>query len=209
MTPTLKQLHYFVALAETLHYGRAAMRCHITQPALSMQMRELEATLRAALVERTPQGLMLTAEGEEVARRARAILLAVGELVDWTRHAGGALRLSAAPRQLFVDEFALALTEIFSNQAEHAYAGRGGRVQGRLSVGPDWMRADVFDSGVPFVPPVGSEQPAIDPADPPERGYGLRLVRALTDHFEYTRLDGGRNHWSLVKYVSGEVQHGN
>lgn len=91
MTPTLKQLRYFVALAETLHYGRAAVHCHITQPALSMQMRELEATLGAALVERTPHGLMLTAEGEEVARRARDILLAVGELVDWTRHHAGPL----------------------------------------------------------------------------------------------------------------------
>jgi len=91
MTPTLKQLRYFAALAETLHYGRAAGRCHITQPALSMQMRELETTLGTALVERTTHGLMLTAEGDEVARRARDVLLAVSDLVDWTRHRAGPL----------------------------------------------------------------------------------------------------------------------
>lgn len=91
MTPTLKQLRYFVALAETLHYGRAAGRCHITQPALSMQMRELETTLGTALIERTAHGLVLTAEGEEVARRARDILLAAGDLVDWARHRAGPL----------------------------------------------------------------------------------------------------------------------
>lgn len=91
MTPTLKQLRYFVALAETLHFGRAAVRCNITQPALSMQMRELEATLGVPLVERTAHGLILTAEGEEVARQARDVLLAVGDLVDWTRHRAGPL----------------------------------------------------------------------------------------------------------------------
>jgi LysR family transcriptional regulator, hydrogen peroxide-inducible genes activator len=45
MAPTLKQLRYFAALAETLHFGRAADRCQVTQPAMSMQVRELEALL--------------------------------------------------------------------------------------------------------------------------------------------------------------------
>ncbi len=72
MVPTLKQLRYFAALAETLHFGRAAVRCQVTQPALSMQIRELEAALGVVLVERTTAGVFLTAPGEDVAQRARA-----------------------------------------------------------------------------------------------------------------------------------------
>ena len=87
MVPTLKQLRYFAALAETLHFGRAAARCQVTQPALSMQIRELEAELGVSLVERTAAGVFLTAAGERGgAARARSILLAVQDLVDLARH---------------------------------------------------------------------------------------------------------------------------
>lgn len=101
MTPTLRQLRYFTALAETLHFGRAAERCQVTQPAMSMQIRELEAALGVVLVERTPQGVFLTAAGEEVAARARAIQLAVQDLVELARHRdralAGPLRLGVIP----------------------------------------------------------------------------------------------------------------
>jgi LysR family hydrogen peroxide-inducible transcriptional activator len=101
MMPTLKQLRYFVALAETLHFGRAAERCQVTQPAMSMQVRELEAMLGVVLVERTASGVFLTATGEEVARRAREILLAVQNLSDLARHGdrvlAGPLRLGVIP----------------------------------------------------------------------------------------------------------------
>ncbi len=101
MVPTLKQLRYFVALAETRHFRRAAERCQVTQPAMSMQIRELEATLGVALVERTPGGVLLTTAGQEVARRARALLLAVQDLVDLPRHRdrvlAGPLRLGVIP----------------------------------------------------------------------------------------------------------------
>jgi LysR family transcriptional regulator, hydrogen peroxide-inducible genes activator len=86
MTPTVKQLRYFTALAETLHFGRAAERCRITQPAMSMQIRELEAALGVTLVERSPAGVLLTAAGAEVAGRARDLLVAVQDLVDLARH---------------------------------------------------------------------------------------------------------------------------
>ena len=96
MIPTLKQLRYFSTLTETMHFGRAAELCHVTQPALSMQVRELEATLGTTLVERTPSGLVLTWEGEEVARRARAILLAVQTSPRSPSIAGGTCRGSSA-----------------------------------------------------------------------------------------------------------------
>ena len=99
--PTLKQLRYFAALAEVLHFGKAAARCQVTQPAMSMQIRELEAELGVVLVERTAAGAFLTAAGAEVAQRARGVLLAVQDLVDLARQRdrvlAGSLRLGVIP----------------------------------------------------------------------------------------------------------------
>lgn len=84
---TLKQLRYFNALARLGHFGRAADACAISQPALSMQIKELETTLGTALFERSPQGLALTAFGTVFAPRARAILREVDALGDLARTA--------------------------------------------------------------------------------------------------------------------------
>ncbi len=101
MSLTLKQLRYFSALAETLHFGRAAKLCHVTQPALSMQVRDLEANLGVTLVERGSSGLLLTREGHEIARRAHDILLAVQDLAEAASHhrhpLSGKLRLGVIP----------------------------------------------------------------------------------------------------------------
>lgn len=88
---TLKQLRYFDALAREQHFGRAADACAVTQPALSMQIQELEASLGIALVERTRGGIKLTIKGEEVAERAQRILNDVRDLIDYARQAGGIL----------------------------------------------------------------------------------------------------------------------
>jgi LysR family hydrogen peroxide-inducible transcriptional activator len=97
MQPTLKQLRYLVALADTLHFGRAAIASHVSQPALSGQIRELELMLGNRLVERTSHGAALTPVGAEVVRRGREILAAVGDLVDAAQTMGrplcGPLRL--------------------------------------------------------------------------------------------------------------------
>jgi len=82
---TLRQLHYFDTLAAALHFGRAADICAISQPALSMQIKELEAQAGAALFERSPKGLALTPFGAEFATRARAILREVAALGDFVR----------------------------------------------------------------------------------------------------------------------------
>ena len=101
MRLTLKQLRYFSALAETLHFGRAAKLSHVSQPALSMQIRDLEAYLGITLVERGSSTLLLTPEGQEVARRAQDILLAVQDLTELAqqrRHPlSGRLRLGVIP----------------------------------------------------------------------------------------------------------------
>jgi LysR family transcriptional regulator, hydrogen peroxide-inducible genes activator len=64
---TLRQLRYLSALAKYGHFGRAAEACAVTQPALSMQIRDLERTLGVAVVERRPGDVMLTDVGREIA----------------------------------------------------------------------------------------------------------------------------------------------
>lgn len=82
---TVKQLRYFEALIEHGHFGRAADVCAISQPALSMQIKELEETLGAPLFERSARQVRLTHFGAAVAERARAVLRSVEELQDLAR----------------------------------------------------------------------------------------------------------------------------
>ncbi|WP_323041457.1 hydrogen peroxide-inducible genes activator [Gemmobacter sp.] len=86
---TLKQMRYFEALARHRHFGHAAEASAITQPALSMQVKELELALGAPLLERGARQIRLTAFGEAFLDRARAILQSVDELEDLARTASG------------------------------------------------------------------------------------------------------------------------
>lgn len=98
---TLKQLRYFEALALHGHFGRAADACAITQPALSLQIKELEKSLGIVLFERGARQVRLTNFGEEFALRARGILRSVDELEDLTRASldllQGRLRIGVIP----------------------------------------------------------------------------------------------------------------
>ncbi|MGI9500995.1 MAG: hydrogen peroxide-inducible genes activator [Geminicoccaceae bacterium] len=98
---TLKQLRYFSALAETLHFGKAAKLCNVSQPALSMQIKDLEGHLGVTLVERGSTRPLLTMEGQEIAKRAREILMAVQDLNEFALHhrhpLAGRLRLGVIP----------------------------------------------------------------------------------------------------------------
>jgi LysR family hydrogen peroxide-inducible transcriptional activator len=96
---TLKHLRYFEALARTGHFGRAAGACAVSQPALSVQIRELENLLGAPLVERRPRDVRLTPLGLEFAARAQAILQTVDDLGD----------LARAARQPFAGRFRIGL----------------------------------------------------------------------------------------------------
>jgi LysR family transcriptional regulator, hydrogen peroxide-inducible genes activator len=89
---SLRQLRYFDALAQSLHFGRAAEQCAVTQPALSMQIQEFEREIGAILIERTRAGARLTPEGEQAARRVAAILAGVRDLADHARQSAGLLR---------------------------------------------------------------------------------------------------------------------
>jgi LysR family hydrogen peroxide-inducible transcriptional activator len=99
MSVTLRQLSYFLALAEARSFGGAAEKVHISQPALSMQIKELEAALNVTLVERLPRGLHLTREGRELETRARRILSEISELEAAARRKAlsGRLNLGVIP----------------------------------------------------------------------------------------------------------------
>ena len=88
---TLRQLRYFDALARHAHFGRAAAACAISQPALSMQIKELEDELGAVLIDRGARQVRLTGFGEDAAQRARDILRLVDELGDCARASRGRL----------------------------------------------------------------------------------------------------------------------
>lgn len=83
--PTVKQLRYFVALAEHRHFGKAAAACHVSQSAFSVAIRELETLLGANLVDRTNRKVTITATGREVAARARRCLRDLTALAEAAR----------------------------------------------------------------------------------------------------------------------------
>ncbi|MFJ4483758.1 LysR substrate-binding domain-containing protein [Streptomyces longwoodensis] len=113
----LRTLRYFVAVAEELHYGRAARRLHMSQPPLSRAIRQLETELGATLLHRSAAGVTLTPAGVALLEQARALLaqaerlrlrvteaaavttLTVGILGDGTDP--GAIRLAAAHRRRY------------------------------------------------------------------------------------------------------------
>ncbi|PWC56967.1 LysR substrate-binding domain-containing protein [Azospirillum sp. TSO22-1] len=98
---TLRQLRYLVSVADTLHFGRAAERCHVSQPSLSAQIQQLEDVLGVQLVERTQRRVLLTPAGRDAVTRARRILGEMSDLAAAARSAatplGGELRLGAIP----------------------------------------------------------------------------------------------------------------
>ncbi|MEZ0293331.1 MAG: LysR family transcriptional regulator, partial [Solirubrobacteraceae bacterium] len=84
----LRQLRYFVAVAEELHFGRAAARLHMSQSPLSRAIRELERDLGAVLFVRTTRRVELTAAGTALLARARRAIAEVDLAVAEARRAG-------------------------------------------------------------------------------------------------------------------------
>src|SRR6201999_2606993 len=98
---TLRQLRYFDALVRHGHFGRAAEACSISQPALSMQIKEMEEALGGVLLERGGRQVALTSFGEELLQRVREILRSGDELGDFARASrdrlAGRLRVGMIP----------------------------------------------------------------------------------------------------------------
>lgn len=101
MLPTLRQLQYLKLLAEHGSFSRAADAAHVSQPALSSGVQELERVLGAPVVERTRGAVILTAVGTEAVRRAEDVLARTEDLVEAAKNAGkplsGRFRLGVIP----------------------------------------------------------------------------------------------------------------
>ena len=99
--PTMKQLQYLVALADTRHFARAAERCHITQSTLSAGIRDLESVLGTPVAERSNRHVLMTRVGGEIAERAKTLLTDAEEVMEVARAARepmtGELRLGVIP----------------------------------------------------------------------------------------------------------------
>lgn len=97
----LRDLRYFVALADTKHFGKAAERCYVSQPTLSAQIKKLENYLGVQLIERQPRRVTLTETGARILPIARRMLQESDEIVSLARNEhdplAGKLKLALIP----------------------------------------------------------------------------------------------------------------
>lgn len=139
--PTLRQLRYLVAVADTRNFRRAAELCHVTQPTLSEQLQGLEARLGVMLVERSRHRVVLSPIGREAAERARRILDGVQDIVDLARSAPGLLegvvRLGLPPTlgPYLLPHLLPALAERHPALALEAKEGQSRELRARLAEG--------------------------------------------------------------------------
>lgn len=114
----LRQLRYFVAIAELEHFGRAAEQLNIVQPALSRKVKQLEEEIGTELFERLPRGVRLTQAGEFLLLEARALLVKADNIALQTGMIGkgksGILRVGFSDGATYGDVFAGILREVRS-----------------------------------------------------------------------------------------------
>jgi LysR family transcriptional regulator, hydrogen peroxide-inducible genes activator len=98
---SLRQLQYVVAVADTLGFHKAAVRCHVSQPTLSAQVQQFEAVLGVRIFERDRRRVLVTSAGADVVARARRALVEVEGLITTAAHLrdpfAGTVRLGVAP----------------------------------------------------------------------------------------------------------------
>jgi LysR family hydrogen peroxide-inducible transcriptional activator len=189
---TFKQLRYFEALARHGHFGRAADACAISQPALSMQIKELEGELGAALFERGARQVRLTGFGEAFALRVRDILRSVDELQDLARVSQdglvGRLRIGVIPTvaPYLLPAIIGDLTRTYAGLDLHVRETVTGKLIGELAEG----RIDAAIVALPVSEPSLSEvalfaedfvlvRPGEDEGKPVPNGETLSKMRLL------------------------------
>jgi DNA-binding transcriptional LysR family regulator len=146
----VRQLRYFVAVAEELHFGRAAGRLGMAQPPLSRAIRDLERQLGVTLLERTTRQVRLTAAGEVLLRDARTALAAVNAAARRAREAG---RTSPRLRiALKADVDGGLLPQILDAYRADAAALPPELVLGRFGEQPQVLRDGLADVGLLLAP---------------------------------------------------------
>lgn len=146
----VRQLRYFVAVAEELHFGRAAGRLGMAQPPLSRAIRDLERQLGVALLKRTTRQVRLTAAGEVLLRDARTVLEAAAAAARRARQAG-----SPSPRlrvALKADVDGGLLPQILDAYCAGDAALRPELVLGRFGEQPQALRDGRADVGFLLCP---------------------------------------------------------
>lgn len=218
---SMRHLRYFDALAQHGHFGRAAEVCAISQPALSLQIKELEAVLGAPLVERGARQIRLTPLGEEFALRVRDILRAVDELGDLARATAGPLagrlRIGVIPTvaPYLLPRLIKVLARRFPGldlRPREAVTGRliADLAQGRLDTAvvalpvsePSLVERPLFDEEFVLVrPQEDAHKPVPDPAT-------LRAMRLLLLEEGHCFRDQALSFCKLSPSVAREVMEG-
>ena len=166
----LRHLRYFTVLAEELHFGRAARRLHLSQPPLSFNIKQLEATLGVQLLERNSHGVKLTPAGETFRRSALQVLADVDTAALRTRDV--AAGVTARVRIGFVGSMLFrGLPErLESFHAQHAGVQVEAIARGQIDLGfvhtqrvPAGLRCERYMSE-PFMACVPAGHPASDAA---------------------------------------------
>lgn len=161
---TLKQLRYFEAVARHGHFGRAAEACAISQPALSMQIKDLEEALGSPLFERTARKVRLTGFGESFALRVRDLLQSADELAEFARTSRdrlvGRLRIGVIPTiaPYLLPPIITDLTQAFAGIDIHVRETQTAHLLQELSEG----RLDTAIVALPVSEPTLVEVPLFD-----------------------------------------------
>lgn len=195
---TLRQLRFLTALADELNFSRAAEVCFVTQPTLSAGLKELEQILGVQLAERSKRHVMLTPIGQQIAERARALLLSAHEIEELAAaHKApdeGDLRLGAIPtlgpflipRALPAIRAAFPKLRLYLRE-EMTESLLDGLASGRLDVVLIAQPFDIgtleaeplFDDGYHLASPPGWGSPATGPTSGPVSGAELEGARLM------------------------------
>ncbi|KUM79192.1 LysR family transcriptional regulator [Streptomyces curacoi] len=182
----LRKLRYFVAVAERRHFGRAAVALHVTQPALSRQVRQLEHDLRVDLFTRSTREVTLTPAGEQFLRDAKALLSAAEAARERARRIGAGDDALVVGFMLGTD-VSLALNA-FSGQHPHVsielvrlrwWSQARVLLDGSVDVG--FVRPPLEADGVELLPLYPEHLTAVLPVDHPRAHDAKVALAALAD----------------------------
>ncbi|MFY2826379.1 LysR substrate-binding domain-containing protein [Ruegeria sp. MALMAid1280] len=155
MNFTLRQLQYFSAVAEQRNFGRAAQTCHVSQPALSVQIKALEESLGSPLFERQARDILLTPLGRDVLDHVRQVLGAADRLDQFARDRSGGHRSLAIGIIPTIAPYLLpgVLAGLRASDVSLRVQVREARTERLLTM----LRAGEIDAGVMALPAGGNE----------------------------------------------------